>query len=49
MEHQKGQVKEGYLADLVLFSHDLFKLSPEEIRTAKAVMTMVDGRVVYEG
>ncbi|HJQ14102.1 MAG TPA: amidohydrolase [Anaerolineales bacterium] len=49
MEHQKGQVKEGYLADLVLFSHDLFALPSEEIRTAKAVMTMVDGRIVYEG
>ena len=30
MEDQKGQVKEGYLADLVLFSHDLFELKPEE-------------------
>ena len=48
MENQKGQVKEGYLADLVLFSHDLFDLKSEEIRTAKAVMTMVDGRIVYE-
>jgi predicted amidohydrolase YtcJ len=48
MEHQKGQVKEGYLADLVLFSHDLFELPPEDIRTAKAVMTMVDGRIVHE-
>jgi predicted amidohydrolase YtcJ len=48
MEHQKGQVKEGYLADLVLFSHDLFEVPPEEITTAKAVMTMVDGRIVFE-
>lgn len=49
MEHQKGQVKKGYLADLVLFSHDLFELPREDIRTAKAVMTMVDGRIVFEG
>src|SRR5215216_2774032 len=42
MEDQKGQVKVGYLADLVLFSHDLFKVKPEEITTAKAVMTMMD-------
>ena len=34
-ENQKGQIKEGYLADLVLFSHDLFELKPEEILTAK--------------
>ena len=48
MEHEKGQIKEGYLADLVLFSHDLFGLPPEEIKSAQAVMTMIDGRIVYE-
>jgi predicted amidohydrolase YtcJ len=48
MEHQKGQVKEGYLADLVLFSHDLFEVKPEEITTVRAVMTMMDGRIVHE-
>ena len=48
MESEKGQIKEGYLADLVLFSHNLFELNPEEITSAKAVMTMVDGRIVHE-
>jgi predicted amidohydrolase YtcJ len=48
MEHQKGRVKEGYLADLVLFSQDLFEIPREEIRSAKAVMTMIDGRIVFE-
>jgi predicted amidohydrolase YtcJ len=48
MENEKGQIKEGYLADLVLFSHDLFEVRPEEIMTAKAVMTMIDGRIVFE-
>jgi predicted amidohydrolase YtcJ len=48
MEGQKGQVKAGYLADLVLFSHDLFEVAPEDIRTARAVMTMMDGRIVFE-
>jgi predicted amidohydrolase YtcJ len=47
-ENEKGQIKEGYLADLVLFSHDLFELKPEEIRSARAVLTMIDGRIVYE-
>lgn len=47
-EKQKGQIRKGYLADLVLFSHDLFELAPEDIRTAKPVVTMVDGRIVYE-
>jgi hypothetical protein len=47
-EHQKGQIKEGYLADMVLFSHDLFALDPADIMTAKAVLTLVDGKVVFE-
>ncbi|HEX5840278.1 MAG TPA: amidohydrolase [Anaerolineales bacterium] len=49
MEHQKGQIREGYLADLVLFSHDLFELKPEEIRSARVELTMIDGRIVFEG
>jgi predicted amidohydrolase YtcJ len=47
-ENEKGQIKEGYLADLVLFSHDLFEVKPEEIMSAKAVLTMIDGRIVFE-
>ena len=47
-ENEKGQVKEGYLADLVLFSHDLFALTLEDIRLATPVLTMVDGRIVFE-
>lgn len=47
-EHEKGQIKAGYLADLVLFSHDLFALDKKDILQAKPVMTMVDGRVVFE-
>lgn len=47
-ENEKGQIKENYLADLVLFSHDLFALPHEDILKAKAVMTIVDGKIVFE-
>ncbi len=47
-EHEKGQVREGFLADLVLFTHDLFALEPENILNAKPALTMVDGKVVFE-
>jgi predicted amidohydrolase YtcJ len=47
-EHQKGQVREGYLADLVLLPKDLFAIPAEEIASLKPALTMVDGRVVYE-
>jgi len=46
-ENEKGQVKAGYLADLVLFSHDLFEMDPKEVLSAKAVLTMVNGRIVH--
>jgi len=48
MEREKGQVKEGYLAYLVLFSHDLFQVQSEDIMSAKVVMTIFDGRIVFE-
>jgi predicted amidohydrolase YtcJ len=48
-EHEKGQIKEGFLADMVLFSHDLFALKPEDIMSARPVLTLIDGRVVFEG
>ncbi|GAB4504468.1 MAG: amidohydrolase [Anaerolineales bacterium] len=48
-EHQKGQIKEGYLADLVLLSEDIFQVAPEALHTVKPVMTMVNGKIVYEG
>jgi len=48
MENEKGQVKEGYLADLVLFSHDLFAMNPKDILQARAALTVVNGNVVHE-
>ena len=48
MENEKGQVKEGYLADLVLFSHNLFALNPKDILQARAALTVVNGKVVHE-
>ena len=48
MENEKGQLKEGFLADMALFSHDLFELKPEDLMTAKPVMTIFDGRIVFE-
>jgi predicted amidohydrolase YtcJ len=48
MEHEKGVIKENYLADLVLFSHDLFQTRPEDILDVKPILTLFDGKVVYE-
>jgi predicted amidohydrolase YtcJ len=42
-------LRAGMRADLVLLSTDLESLLPEEIPSAHVVMTVVDGRIVYEG
>jgi predicted amidohydrolase YtcJ len=47
-EHQKGQIRVGLLADLVLLPNDIFAMPTNEIAALKPVLTMVDGRVVYE-
>ena len=44
----KGTIKPGKLADLVILSRDIFAIDPKEIESVKVLMTMVDGRVVYE-
>ncbi|MCA0454724.1 MAG: amidohydrolase [Chloroflexi bacterium] len=48
-EHQKGQLKVGYLADMVLLSADLFQTADASIKEVHPVMTICDGQVVYEG
>lgn len=47
-EHQKGQLKEGYLADMVLLSANIFETPPEEIASVKPLLTMTNGKIVYE-
>lgn len=47
-ETVKGTITPGKLADLVILSRDIFKIDPKEIENVKVVLTLVDGRVVYE-
>jgi predicted amidohydrolase YtcJ len=47
-ENDKGTIAPGKLADLVILSGDIFKIDPKEIENVKVVMTVMDGRVVYE-
>ena len=47
-ENVKGTISVGKLADFVILSDDIFRIKPEEIRTVKAVMTIVGGRVVFK-
>jgi predicted amidohydrolase YtcJ len=47
-EKVKGSIEVGKLADLVVLSADIFKIDPVEIEKAKVVMTIFDGKVIYE-
>ncbi|MFN2182071.1 MAG: amidohydrolase family protein, partial [Candidatus Promineifilaceae bacterium] len=47
-EDQKGRIKTGMLADLVLLTDNIFAVPPQEITDVRVAMTVMDGRVVYE-
>ena len=47
-EREKGQLAPDMLADFVLLSQDIFSVAPAEIGKTRAVLTVVDGRVVYQ-
>ena len=46
-ERETGSLESGKLADFVMVDRDLTRTAPEEIANARAVMTVVGGRVVY--
>lgn len=48
-ESSKGSITTGKLADLIVLSDDITKIEPEEILSTRVVMTIIDGKVVWEG
>ena len=48
-EKEKGALTPGMLADVVMLDQDIFSVKPETIDKTKVVLTIMDGRVVYEG
>jgi predicted amidohydrolase YtcJ len=48
-ENDLGSIQPGKLADLVLLDRDYLTVPPDQIRDITPVMTMVGGRIVYEG
>jgi hypothetical protein len=47
-EHQKGRLKPGFLADMVLLSEDIFHYPAEDLAKVQPLVTMVDVRIVFE-
>lgn len=49
MEDRLGSLETGKYADLLVLSDDYLTVADEKIKLIKPIMTMVGGRVVYEG
>ncbi len=47
-EKEKGEIRVGMLADLVVHSKDLTIIAPKEILTTAPVYTIFNGQIVYE-
>jgi hypothetical protein len=47
-EATKGRLAPGRAADLVVLNADPFRIGPERLHTLRPVLTVFDGRVVYE-
>lgn len=47
-EHERGLIKTGYVADFSIFDRDLFTGTSEDMLEAKAMKTVVAGRIVFD-
>ncbi len=47
-ENEKGILKEGYFADLVMLSGVIDQIKPSQIKELEVELTMVDGDIVYK-
>jgi predicted amidohydrolase YtcJ len=47
-EKAKGSIEPGKLADMAVLSDDILQIEPNRIDEVKVVMTVFDGKVIYE-
>jgi predicted amidohydrolase YtcJ len=47
MEKEKGMIKAGMLADLVVLSQDIFSIPLQALPATESVLTMINGKIVY--
>ncbi|WP_192356117.1 amidohydrolase, partial [Mesorhizobium mediterraneum] len=48
MEHRKGRLKSGFVADLVVLSADIEATAPEALHTVRPVTTICGGKITYQ-
>jgi len=47
-EDIRGSLEEGKLADITVFNQNLLEVKPEEILNTEVLLTIVDGKIVYQ-
>ncbi|MBB6454711.1 hypothetical protein HNQ94_003200 [Salirhabdus euzebyi] len=47
-EQELGTLEAGKLADIIVLDQDLFRISNEDIRNTKVVLTVKDGKIIYQ-
>jgi predicted amidohydrolase YtcJ len=48
MEDKIGSIERGKLADLAVLDRDYFSVSAAEIKKIRSILTIVDGKIVYD-
>jgi predicted amidohydrolase YtcJ len=48
-EKEEGSIEAGKLADLILVLQNIFEIEPRKIAETRVVLTMVGGKIVFEG
>jgi predicted amidohydrolase YtcJ len=48
-DHEEGSIAPGKLADLVMLSQNIFAVDPHAIGKTKVLLTIVGGKIVYDG
>ncbi|MDZ5472524.1 amidohydrolase [Bacillus sp. 31A1R] len=46
-EHDRGILKEGYLADFTVLTEDIFKVNPHDIASIGVERTVIGGKIVF--
>ena len=47
-DQHKGRIEPGMLADMIMLDRDIYRIAPEEIDQAGVILTVMDGRIVFE-
>lgn len=48
LQPENGKIAEGYYADFVVLEKNILKIAPEEIPSVRIMMTVADGKTVFE-